>query len=657
MADKTTKWILELVDQITAPLKGIEAEAKLVTDVGVDLGDSFDKAGKEAAQSGATYTKLGQQLHDQRLEAAKAAQDIDDLGKAADRSKTDMDGLGKEAVNTSTDVRELGDEVEVSEKAIKDFTASFKDLFEGFQTGNLAQISDGFKGVANNIGTMTRSALAFIATPLGATLAGLAIVGMIATDFVRYNEAARETNVIVAQMTQLEGDAVSQMRVRAQVMEEVFGQDLKDTLTIAKNNVQAFGITYEEAMDNIGDALVRGGAANDEYLDSMREYPRMFANAGFNMQEFQKIIDTGFDLGMYSDKLPDAIKELDISLKERTQSSQDALENAFGKKFTDELFQNITNGSITTKEALRQISEETERVGVNTQEAAALTADLFRGAGEDAGGYIEIINAVNIALDDEVTALTGVENQLNKVYEATEAFREAQQAALESDSYVAFAQEMELFWLDIKTGYYYGLVWAQEWFDGTTSFYTQLVAVAAVLPQTINESWVNILEDLGVLTKTFMSAGDIINDALHFRFDDAAARFRLFKMDLEEDLTNLGKDIVIDPYVKLGNAYVDQGKDVDAYRESLAYYAKQGDGKTARPKVDATGINDPTKDKKDDPKKERTGGGSGAGKSITMTLNIVQNFAVAKGQDIEEVARETVRLINDQLRDAVITLN
>src|SRR5690554_5261578 len=131
MADKTTKWILELVDEVTAPLKRIEREAKLATAVGEDLGD--------------------------------ATNDLTD----------DFEGLGKE--------------VDVTTDDIKSFGAAFSDVFQGIQTGDLNQISDGFKGIANNIGAMTKSALAFIATPLGATLAGLAVIGVITADFVKYN--------------------------------------------------------------------------------------------------------------------------------------------------------------------------------------------------------------------------------------------------------------------------------------------------------------------------------------------------------------------------------------------------------------------------------------------------------------------------------------
>lgn len=51
-------------------------------------------------------------------------------------------------------------------------------------------------------------------------------------------------------------------------------------------------------------------------------------------------------------------------------------------------------------------------------------------------------------------------------------------------------------------------------------------------------------------------------------------------------------------------------------------------------------------------------GGSGSGKSITMNLNIVNNFKMAAGnwkESLDEIADEVVGKINDGLKDGLIT--
>src|SRR5690606_8241381 len=95
-----------------------------------------------------------------------------------------------------------------------------------------------------------------------------------------------------------------------------------------------------------------------------------------------------------------------------------------------------------------------------------------------------------------------------------EAYRDAQKEALESDTYVTFAQEMELFWMQIKTWYYDAIIWAQDWFNATTRFYVQMIAAAVEIPTQLKNVFVNIAEDVQILIGTFVSAGDIIKNAL-----------------------------------------------------------------------------------------------------------------------------------------------
>ena len=247
---------------------------------------------------------------------------------------------------------------------------------------------------------------------------------------------------------------MDQARVRAQSLEKTFGTEFKESLTIAKSLVKAFGISYDEAFDTIADGMIRGGAANDEFLKSFKEYPKLFAQAGFTVKDFQRIVNTGIDMGVYDDKLPDAIKEFSLSVMEQTASSRDALENAFGKKFTDDLFKGINDGSVTVKDSLILVSEEAENIGLNAQSAQKLTADLFRGAGEDAGGALIIFDAVTKSLIEQERALTPLEQQLENVTKATDKLDAAQNSALKSDKYAAWANDVSLSWTKVKTVFF-----------------------------------------------------------------------------------------------------------------------------------------------------------------------------------------------------------
>jgi len=346
------------------------------------------------------------------------------------------------------------DSIDEQASAMQEFGNNFADAFSAFRSGDVLAFKTAMAGVTAQIRTATIASLKFIATPIGLALVALAGIGIAAKEWFKYNEAALEANRITQQITQLSGEALDQARVRATALEKTFGTDFKESLTAASTLVEAFGISYEEAFDSIENGLIRGGKENTEFLDSIKEYPKLFAQAGFTVEDFQRIVNTGIDMKIYSDKLPDAIKEFSLSLMEETEASREALENAFGKEFTDKLFNGIQDGSITVKDALGLVAGEAENIGLNAQQAQLLTADLFKGAGEDAGGALVIFEAVNTALNKQERALTPLEDQLKKVHDATVELGESQNEALKSDRYSAWANDVSLAWIKVKTGFF-----------------------------------------------------------------------------------------------------------------------------------------------------------------------------------------------------------
>ena len=338
--------------------------------------------------------------------------------------------------------------------SFQEFSGSIGQMFSSLKSGDLVGFREGMHGVAGGIKSAANAAWQFAKTPFGLIMVGLTGIVLAAKEWVKYNEAAREANAITQQITQLSGDALDEARIRATAIENTFGTDFKETLNVAKNLVNAFGITYEEAFDRIEDGLVRGGSQNGEFLDSLKEYPRLFAQAGFTVEDFQRIVNEGIDLGIYSDKLPDAIKEFSLSVMEETTASREALENAFGKQFTDKLFSDLRSGSITVKDALGLVAAEADNIGLNSQQAQQLTTDLFRSAGEDAGGALVIFEAVNDALKDQADALTPLQQHLKDVADANRELEEAQNDALKSDSYNAFVNELEVTWIKAKADFY-----------------------------------------------------------------------------------------------------------------------------------------------------------------------------------------------------------
>ncbi|KKM61974.1 hypothetical protein LCGC14_1526390, partial [marine sediment metagenome] len=349
----------------------------------------------------ATITNLRKNLAKFRTLANREIEGTDKFKKYNEevaKLELEYDQARKAQKTFREDVKLTAAGVSDSEKALSDFTGSFSQMIQGYKNGDILQVKEGFNGVKNGIKGATKAALAFIATPIGIAITALVGIGVAAKAWFDYNSQIVEALRLTQQITGQTGEAANQARIRGEALADTFDLDFKETLLTANSLAQQFGITFEEAFDVLENQLVRGQKNNSEFFQSLNEYPTFFKQAGFSAEEFARIISTGYDLGIYSDKLPDALKEFDLAIKEQTKTTRDALVNAFGAPFTDEILEKVKTGEITSKEALEAIAIEADKANINVQQNAQLTADLFKGAGEDAGGALKIFDAYNQAI-------------------------------------------------------------------------------------------------------------------------------------------------------------------------------------------------------------------------------------------------------------------
>lgn len=299
------------------------------------------------------------------------------------------------------------------------FLGSFKQLRDGFASGNTTQVIEGWNGIKGSVKGATKAVLTFLATPIGLLVTALAGIGFASKAWLDYNTEVLKAVETTKQITGLSNSAADEARIRAESLSEAFGGDYTERLVQAKSLVTQFGISYGEAFDLIEDKLVRGQSRNEEFNDSIKEYGVFFEKAGFSATEFTNIIEKGYDLGFYKDKLPDAIKEADLALKEQTKTTRDALINALGGAFTDDVLKKVRTGAISTKDALTLIGKEAQKQKLNNQQYGQLTADVFKGAGEDAGGAAKIFETLSDAIEGNLRPLTQAEQLTKNQVKAT----------------------------------------------------------------------------------------------------------------------------------------------------------------------------------------------------------------------------------------------
>lgn len=416
------------------------------------LTNQQNKENRDAAKDATTASEGYDRL---RLELTKAEKTYRDLaatqGLSSEETKKAQEavqGLRKEIDDINEPIGRFNDNVGNYASAVPGFKAVDGALsMIGVNLNKIAENGGGvqatFSAISKGLITATRSALAFIATPIGAAIAAIASIGIATAAIFKFNQEVAKANTQIEQLTNRTGAAVDRLREQGNAIESAFGKDATDAIKELVSLQDSFGVSSEEAFQIYLDGLARGGASSEEFGDSIGEYGTLFSQSGFSAQEFVNILNTGIDLGIYSDKLPDAIKEAGISLKEQTTATQDALINAFGASFTEEVLDGVNTGQKTVKEALFEIAEESQRVGLNQQQLATITADVFRGAGEDAGGALVIFDALNQSIDLNSESLSDLAKAEKQSAELFRELEEAKTRAFKSDDAIAFTQAIK----------------------------------------------------------------------------------------------------------------------------------------------------------------------------------------------------------------------
>lgn len=320
---------------------------------------------------------------------------------------------------------DVKEEIYDTNSALEDATSHFQNLKTGLLSGNIKQAALGFKGLASSIKSSAKAALAFVATPLGGMLTAIAAVIAGGKMWFDYNVELSKTLNLTEQLTKLTGDQLTSLRANISGVAKTFDQEYNEVLKTTNSLAKQMKITHEEALVLIEQGFVRGANANGDFLDKLKEYPVQFKNAGFSAQDFIDITTQEALGGVFSDKLIDAIKEADLALKEMNKTQVEALQNAFGEKFTKNLTTGLKTGEITTKKALQNIISKSQELGLNLQQQQQLIADIFKGAGEDAGGFSEIILQLNASFDSQNKILSDTEQATLRLSEANKEYENA----------------------------------------------------------------------------------------------------------------------------------------------------------------------------------------------------------------------------------------
>lgn len=567
---------------------------------------------------------------------AKECKNADEAKQANELLKKAIDSIDPSSENASESIELLSNKIDENDKIIRESSIQSENLIDtlsdligvnvnlGNSLINLSNNNAGsvIEGITIKANALWSTLKGLLANPMVLTFLGIAGVGMAVKWWYDYNKGLEEASRLTSQLTGLSGDEMKAFRNEVQGVADTFGVDFQEVLESANTLSQQFGISVQEALGYVKDGFVSGANATGQFTDIVKEYPAYFKEAGLSASQFISITAQSSKMGIVSDKAVDTIKEANIRLREMSTATAEALDG-IGIS-SAEMQKKLQDGSMTTFEAMQQVSAKLNEMADNSPATAAAISDIFGGPGEDAGlQYLRTLKDIETDLDvtkekagdlarvqeEQMNSQIELDNTLASLFDATGgSFQEMTATAKTwvNNGIVAMIK---------------GCVELVNWFiDLYNNSMVVRAGVASIAIQ-FKTAWSIIKNVCNLLVDEIMGLGKIIKGVLTLSWDDVKAGWNQFRQASVKAVKNVVNDTV------------------DAYQEA---WSEIKDGQIEHVKLD---VNSVVNTGADGAGAGGSGGGGGKGKNPGKTKT-KGGKGGGKGKDTAaEAAKEEAQLL------------
>ena len=483
----------------------------------------------ELSQNESAYRDLNGELNALKIEAKNLGAQMLVLERAGKENTDEYKLLSAQFTETSAKADKLNDDFKKIDKSVGDnsrtvgdykdqikeaaseITIGFNQILNGNLQEGMKSLQAGLGGVTSNVKALWASLLAnpltLVLVAITAITAGIALG---AKEIFDYNASIKENIKLVENLTSTTGKAADEIRNRATGLSKTFGDEFNEVVKTANVLAKQLGISYEEAFSQIENGYVRGANANGDFLERLREYGPLLAKYGFDINEIIGLQVQAQQQGIFNDKFEDSLKEAGLSLEEFTKAQSDALTSAFGAEFSDKISKGVNSGALSVKDALLLMSSEAKKQGLSVQQFGILTADVFKGAGEDAGGAQAMFENLYAGMQKASEPLTELQKKTQALSQANFELATAKDEALKSDAVQSFSASIELMWVKVQT-VFYGIVGGFKdiivWLDETTGASDSLGETWEIVSEYASSLWDLITQLVDVFGDLFKALG------------------------------------------------------------------------------------------------------------------------------------------------------
>lgn len=300
------------------------------------------------------------------------------LSSEINKAKGDVTELDGKSINIKADSSGLSD----LKGNLGDLAESAKGGFSGLEgliAGSIGQIgslgpgaiaaASAVAGVGYALKAISDNdnAIATIQTQLGITRDEAEKLQETAEELWKHNfsenveEATQKVIEIRKLWSNFDSSNINEMAEAFSTVATVGGAEFNDVLKTGTVLMRNFEIDTYTAADAMTYLFQNGGDYSGELLDTLREYAPQFNAMGMSAEEFTKILIQGANNGAFNlDKVGDAIKEMNIRMKDGSKGTSEAL-SSLGLN-ADEMTKNFAQGGDSAKSAFVAVTAALSKV-------------------------------------------------------------------------------------------------------------------------------------------------------------------------------------------------------------------------------------------------------------------------------------------------------
>ena len=331
------------------------------------------------------------------------------------KNMTDEEKKGEFGKNLAKSLDQLKGRLDAAKKDLADVQKELNGGGSKFgEFGNVIDTLGSKLGVTGNLTEMLTSKTALLT---GAVGAGIAVVTKATEAWAKYNAELARQDQITTVTTGLKGDDADRMTDKMRALSDTYKVDFREAVNAANTLMTQFGKTGDEATQLIKDGM-RGMIQGDgpKLLQMIQQYAPAFRDAGVSASQLVAVIQNS-EGGIFTDQNMNAIVMGIKNIRLMTKATSDALAQLGidGEKMSRQL----SDGSLTIFDALKQVANQIQTVDSNSKEAGEVMQQVFGRQGAMAGTKLgEAIATLN----------TNLEETKRQTGEVGEAFSDLQEA-------------------------------------------------------------------------------------------------------------------------------------------------------------------------------------------------------------------------------------